>query len=99
MGTLLRKTLNAFLHTWLGYQLVRLFIACTQYRVFSEWTVRQMQLDALRLQARRSCRRRRLVPTESKLHVGCGQKRVPGWLNVDIAGTEILIDLAAGWLP
>ena len=34
-----------------------------------------------------------------KLHVGCGKRRVPGWLNVDIQNSEFDLDLGYGKLP
>ena len=43
--------------------------------------------------------RRGVQPASGKLHFGCGGRRVPGWLNVDVAGSEYDIDLACGRLP
>ncbi|NJL19267.1 MAG: methyltransferase domain-containing protein, partial [Bdellovibrionaceae bacterium] len=33
------------------------------------------------------------------LHLGCGPRRVPGWLNVDLSGSDFDLDLASGSLP
>jgi predicted SAM-dependent methyltransferase len=33
------------------------------------------------------------------LHLGSGHRRVRGWLNVDISGSDVDVDLAAGHLP
>ncbi len=33
------------------------------------------------------------------LHLGCGKRIVPGWLNVDVVGGEQLVDLGCGALP
>lgn len=38
-------------------------------------------------------------PLPRKLHLGCGTRRVAGWLNCDVQGSEVDIDLAAGRLP
>lgn len=99
MRDIVRRLVDAFWKTWLGYRIVKLFIAATRYRVFSVWTVRLMQLDSLRLQARRAATPAGTVPGQTRLHLGCGQKRVPGWLNVDLADTDPPVDLAAGSLP
>lgn len=39
------------------------------------------------------------VPQSHRIHLGCGDRRVPGWLNCDVANSEFDIDLAAGRLP
>ncbi len=59
-----------------------------------------MRFDWLRLKAKlRNVGRKNLTPSVDKLHVGCGTRRVEGWLNVDVVGSEHDIDLAAGNLP
>lgn len=40
-----------------------------------------------------------LLPAETKLHLGCGSRKISGWLNVDIQGSDYDIDLAGGYLP
>jgi predicted SAM-dependent methyltransferase len=40
-----------------------------------------------------------VLPPWPKLHLGCGSRRVDGWLNVDIRGSDYDIDLAGGYLP
>jgi len=49
---------------------------------------------------------RRLVSSKKKrhtkftnLHIGCGDKKVEGWINVDLSGADVNIDLSAGYLP
>jgi hypothetical protein len=75
-------------------------IRATQYRVFSAQTTHAMQFDALRLRARARQRGRiGLRPAYPRLHFGCGPRRVPGWLNVDVAGSEEDVDLTGGRLP
>ena len=36
-----------------------------------------------------------MTPPSRRLHFGCGARRIPGWLNVDVVGSEFDIDLAA----
>lgn len=40
-----------------------------------------------------------LKPKYDKLHFGCGSRKVDGWLNVDLAGSDFNLDLSAGYLP
>lgn len=40
-----------------------------------------------------------LKPRRERLHFGCGSKKVEGWLNVDVAGSDLDLDLSAGYLP
>lgn len=40
-----------------------------------------------------------LAPPHPRLHLGCGSRRVPGWLNVDLERSEHDLDLASGTLP
>jgi predicted SAM-dependent methyltransferase len=99
MRRLARKAKNALFATRLGAFLVDRLIDFTQYAVFSPRTVSLMRFDALRQRARISNPSENIDPSETKLHVGCGKRLVPGWLNVDVAGTECTVDLACGCLP
>jgi predicted SAM-dependent methyltransferase len=98
-GRAIRYLLHAFFHTWIGYKLISFFISCTQYRVFRSFTVHSMRLDSLRLRARIAAPRVRIAPPLPRLHVGSGDRHVPGWTNVDVFGTDPLVDLGAGVLP
>jgi predicted SAM-dependent methyltransferase len=40
-----------------------------------------------------------VVPEVDGLHLGCGPRRVAGFLNVDVAESELDVDLATGILP
>lgn len=40
-----------------------------------------------------------VVPEVARLHFGCGRRKVPGWLNVDVAGSDMDLDLCSGSLP
>jgi predicted SAM-dependent methyltransferase len=93
------SVLNRLLHTRIGHSCVDLIILALQYRVFSPRTVHAMRFDSLRLRARTRHRRREGRPGTSRLHLGCGSRRITGWLNVDVAGSDEDVDLAAGMLP
>jgi predicted SAM-dependent methyltransferase len=54
-----------------------------------------MAHDVKRLRTYRRYRRARdLVPARDRLHLGCGPRRVPGWLNVDLAASDFDVDIA-----
>ncbi len=38
-------------------------------------------------------------PAYARMHLACGLRRVPGWLNVDLSGAEVNADLLAKALP
>lgn len=62
--------------------------------VFSSRTKSLIQYDLLRMRTRLRCRKLREVPS-TFLHLGCGGRRVPGWLNVDVHGSDMDIDITA----
>jgi predicted SAM-dependent methyltransferase len=66
---------------------------------FDQRTSMYVRFDLRRLYARVKHHHRQLKPDRTKLHLGCGQRVVTGWLNCDIAGSEFDIDLAASSLP
>lgn len=69
-------------------------------QVLSLQTIRALRNDAQRLRARIRVQRRTAVgPLPDLLHLGCGSRHLPGWLNVDLAGSDWNIDLARGRLP
>jgi hypothetical protein len=52
--------------------------------LFSARTVKSISFDIQRTYARmRREGETEVIPPHPKLHVGCGYRRVPGWLNVD----------------
>ncbi len=66
--------------------------------LLSRQTRRSLRFDLLRLRTRFGMKRR--VQTDAtRLHFGCGKRRVPGWLNVDVAGSDLDVDLSSGLLP
>lgn len=57
-------------------------------------------LDLWRARARwRNRRRSGVLPLCDRLHLGCGRRKIPGWLNVDVRGSEHDVDLGSGRLP
>ncbi|MFE1548235.1 class I SAM-dependent methyltransferase [Streptomyces sp. NPDC058718] len=66
---------------------------------FDQRTVAYTGHDISRLRARLAQRRRSIPGNSRKLHLGCGDRFVPGWLNCDVSGSEFDVDLAAGRLP
>lgn len=66
--------------------------------VLGRRTRRSLRFDLLRLKARLR-QRSNLAPPTRLLHLGCGFRRVEGFLNVDVAGSEHDVDLAGGRLP
>lgn len=68
-------------------------------RVFSARTRLGLKLDLLRLRARVLHHGRRHPPASDHLHLGCGDRRVPRWLNVDLVRSDFDLDLACGELP
>lgn len=53
----------------------------------------------LKTQIRKRWGDKTLVPNSDKIHLGCGDRKVKGWLNVDLRGGDFSLDLAAGYLP
>ncbi len=68
--------------------------------IFSPWTMGLMLFDLKRLIARlKNWRRYDLAPPYNRLHLGCGWRHIPGWLNVDVRHSDHDVDLANGRLP
>lgn len=67
--------------------------------VFSARTVAMMKFDLARRRARKKQRQCDPTPEVARIHFGCDDVRVPGWLNVDVAGSDCDVDLASGYLP
>ena len=61
--------------------------------LFGARTIKLMRFDVLRLNARfRRIGRHDLQPSSCQLHLGSGGIHVPGWLNVDVIGSDYDID-------
>ncbi len=67
-------------------------------RLFSFRTRHLLYFDYLRWKARVFGKKLK-NPPHAKLHLGCGFKRVEGWHNVDVLGSDQNVDLACGKLP
>lgn len=79
---------------------VRALIKSVALGAFSRQTLKGLQLDLLRMRARaKRIADRDVVPLPSRIHLGCGRRRVAGWLNVDVAGSDYDVDLGCGRLP
>lgn len=66
---------------------------------FDPRTIALVRHDIARFRART---RRAAMPATDRplrLHLGCGDRRVEGWLNCDVSGSEYDLDLGAGRLP
>jgi predicted SAM-dependent methyltransferase len=58
-----------------------------------------MKFDILRLQARCRAIDGNLIPATDRLHLGCGDRVVQHWLNVDVSNSDHDVDLLAKRLP
>ncbi len=96
---MLRSLRNRLLNSPLGFCFVDAIIRGLGYEVFSPRTMRAAQFDALRLRARNAWPRRDVRPEFPRLHLGCGTRLVEGWVNADVVGSPVIVDLASGWLP
>src|SRR5687768_16380409 len=55
-----------------------------------------LRFDVQRLRVRLSnILKKDLSSPIDRLHLGCGRRRVEGWLNVDLSGSDLDIDLAS----
>jgi predicted SAM-dependent methyltransferase len=68
--------------------------------MLSRGTLSFIRFDLLRTRARiKRFVSRGVHPPVDLLHFGCGATRVPGWLNVDLVGSDYDVDIIAGRLP
>lgn len=66
---------------------------------FDPRTSMYLRFDLRRLYTRIKHHGRQIRPDANKLHLGCGDRKVLGWLNCDITGSDFDIDLAASSFP
>lgn len=79
--------------------IARMRLARLAHVAFSHATLCRMRFDLHRLRTRlRRLRDRDVVP-RIRGFTSAGSRRVPGWLNVDVRGSDYDIDLASGRLP
>ena len=80
--------------------IARVPLARLAHVAFSDATLRRMRFDLHRVRTRlKRFRDRDVVPRWPRVHLGAGSRRVPGWLNVDVRGSDYDLDLASGSLP
>jgi len=66
-------------------------------RIFSKRTIKYIEFDLLRFKARHFGSRSKIM--HDKLHLGCWNRKVSGWLNVDVKNSDYDMDLGCGILP
>ena len=67
--------------------------------ILSYHTRQAIKFDLLRLKARLKNRANNITSPYTKLHLGCGKRKIKNWLNVDVVNSDYDIDLAIGKLP
>ena len=65
----------------------------------SDRTVKIVMHDLRRMLARVKHSKKDIKPKERLLHLGAGKRVIPGWLNVDVKGSQYDLDFASGVLP
>jgi len=69
-------------------------------KIFSQRTISTMKFDLVRYQTRRKrARDHDVAPVQPRLHLACGKRIIPGWLNVDLVNSNYDVDLGSGKLP
>jgi predicted SAM-dependent methyltransferase len=66
---------------------------------FSPRTIGMIRFDLARAKARRHRQKHLGTPACNKLHFGCGNRRIPGWVNLDLANADVCWDISTGTLP
>lgn len=67
--------------------------------IFSKRTLKLIEFDLLRYNARLKVGKMKFSVQTDKLHLGCQNKKIDGWLNIDVVSSDIDVDLASGYLP
>lgn len=73
-------------------------------KTFMHATMRSLRFDLIRLRARlrtknmfsKYLKDNRIIP--QRLHLGCGRRLIPNWLNVDLYNSDIDIDICSNGL-
>jgi SAM-dependent methyltransferase len=58
-----------------------------------------IKFDLQRLRSRLFAPHRIIRPEQTKLHLGSGSKRLQGWLNADLAGADVNLDIGVNRFP
>lgn len=67
-------------------------------KIISYRTRKELRFDVLRFRARLTGYFKKR-PIATRLHVGCGKRKVKGFVNIDIVDSDYNIDLSRGILP
>lgn len=67
--------------------------------IFSKRTQKLINFDLLKLNARLKIGKKIFDVNTDKLHLGCQNKKIDSWLNVDVIASDIDVDLGGGYLP
>lgn len=95
----MKNLVNWFVHTSLGEAFCTFLIGAVGKSILSCRSNSLVKFDLMRLRARRYSSRNKLGSIPEKLHLGCGSRRLPGWLNVDVACSDFNVDLTGTRLP
>jgi predicted SAM-dependent methyltransferase len=99
LNRILQAAVGPIVNSVVGRGFLNLVVTAYQYRLLSHRTVQAVRFDVCRSAARSRSKKLPKRPAADKLHVGCGARLVPGWLNVDVADADACIDLGCGKLP
>ena len=67
--------------------------------ILSSDTIVAINFDIIKFKARFRNRKENITSTNDKLHLGCGNRKINGWLNVDVSNSDYNLDLSSGKLP
>ncbi|WP_184174191.1 class I SAM-dependent methyltransferase [Rhabdobacter roseus] len=67
--------------------------------LISRQSKKQIIFELLRIRARLYKYFKKSKIQSKKLHFGCGNNKINGWLNVDLTDSDLIVDLACGVLP
>ena len=97
LAKLAKAISNQAFRTRFGQVMLRLGINATRHRVFAPRTAALMEFDLARLKARAKhpAKGAQITAFYDQLHFGCGARRIPGWLNVDVSNSDYDVDLAS----
>jgi predicted SAM-dependent methyltransferase len=80
--------------------LVRSLMRTVAQGILSRRTLGLLRFDLQRMRARAArVLTKDVMPASRQLHLGCGKRKIAGWLNVDVSGSDYDIDIACGRLP
>ena len=96
----LSRVIRRLLHSRIGIGIAKILFRVARNGLLSVRTARLLEFDILRLQARtRYIGEHQNAPPCDQLHLGCGRRIVPNWLNVDIVDSQFDVDFGYPALP